>query len=359
MKCMTRLAELGLLPDRLIRAGIRGLHRRRLRSISLGNAEARLESLQRFLEAMKRGPVAPSPQSSNRQHYEIPPEFFRMVLGKRLKYSSCYWPPGILSLDGAEEAMLDLTCRRAEIEDGMDVLELGCGWGALSLWIAEKHPRCRILAVSNSRLQADFIRSMTRERDLSRVEVRTADMNRFSTDGRYDRVVSIEMFEHMRNWEELLRRISRWLKPDGKLFIHIFSHLTSPYAFESEGEDNWMGRHFFTGGIMPSDSLLLYMQKDLLVERHWRMNGKHYARTLEAWLGNMDARREAILPVLAGAYGDLSPKLRFQRWRIFMMACAELFAHGKGEEWLVSHYLLKQRAAQAGASLESDNGLEC
>jgi cyclopropane-fatty-acyl-phospholipid synthase len=248
-------------------------------------------------------------------------------------------------LDAAEEAMLDLTCRRAEIRDGMDILELGCGWGALSLWIAEKFPHCNILAVSNSRPQADTIRSKARERGFSRMEVRTADMNSFSTEATYDRVVSVETFEHMRNWEALLGRISRWLKPHGKLFIHIFSHIAFPYRFEVEGADNWMGRMFFTGGIMPSDSLLLYLQRDLRVQRHWRLNGMHYARTLEAWLANMDRLRERLIPLLAGVYGHGAAQVWYQRWRMFMMACAELFAYGKGDQWMISHYLLTQRPA--------------
>jgi cyclopropane-fatty-acyl-phospholipid synthase len=238
--------------------------------------------------------------------------------------------------------MLELFCRRAGVEDGMDILELGCGWGSLTLWMAERYPKACITAVSNSRPQREFILGRCRERSLGNVTIITADMNHFTTDLRFDRILSVEMFEHMRNYELLQRRIASWMKPEAKLFVHIFCHREYAYAFEAEGPDNWMGRYFFTGGIMPSYDLLLCFQDALVIEDRWRLSGKHYQRTAEHWLCNMDRRRSEIMPVLEAAYGKKDAALWFQRWRIFFMACAELWGFRGGEEWLVAHYLFRK-----------------
>jgi cyclopropane-fatty-acyl-phospholipid synthase len=311
-------------------------------------------ALDRFVDMMNRSPIALVPELANEQHYEVPPAFFDEVLGASRKYSCCYWDEETADLDQAETRALQITCERAGIGDGMSVLDLGCGWGSLSLWIAEQYPGCTVTSVSNSAPQRRHIERLAAERGLRNLRVLTEDMNDFAPghhpEQAYDRIVSVEMFEHMRNYRELFRHISGWLKPDGRFFMHIFCHRLCAYEFLDEGPSDWMGRHFFSGGIMPSDSLPLRFQEDLRLVRHDRWNGTHYERTANAWLQNMDARREAVMPILAATYGEPQAEQWFQRWRIFFMACAELFGLTEGREWYVGHYLFERRdAASAGS----------
>ena len=340
---LIRLAESGLIPDEAIRRGIGLLNRKRLHLEEAGSAESRQKKKNDFIEGLKRSPIVLQPEKPREQHYELPPAFFEWVLGNRMKYSCGLWTDSVQTLNAAEEAMLEETCRRAGVADGQSILDAGCGWGALSLYIAERFPRCRVVAVSNSAPQRNFIEGRCRERHLNSVEVRTADIDALDPRQSFDRILSIEMFEHLRNYREILRRFSSWLKPDGKVFIHIFCHRKYAYLYEYEGEDDWMGQYFFTAGMMPSDDLLLYFQDDLKLERHWVVSGQHYQKTVEAWLRNLDRNRDVVLPILSEVYGSRNEKRWLQRWRIFFMACSELWGFRGGEEWWVGHYRFGQR----------------
>jgi len=335
--------EQGLVPDALVRAAIRRLLRERLAELQPNDVEHVAEVTARFVEHMNGAPIAPLPAKANEQHYELPPEFFGHALGSHRKYSCCHWGPGVDTLDAAEEQALALTRERAGLADGQRILELGCGWGSLTLYMAKQFPAASIVAVSNSLPQREYILGEAARRGLRNVEVLTRDMNDFSSDGGFDRVVSVEMFEHMRNYSRLFESISGWLAPGGKFFMHIFVHRSVPYAFEDRDTDDWMSRYFFSGGIMPSASLPLHFQQHLQLERQWTWSGTHYEKTANAWLANLDARRAEVLPVLEAVYGAPNGALWLQRWRMFFMACAELWGYRAGQEWFVAHYRFARR----------------
>ena len=345
MPLLDKLIEKDVLPDGAIRWGIRRLLKQRLVDERPDDAAARFAKVDAFAAELRTLPVAIETKAANEQHYEVPAAFYKLCLGPRLKYSSCFYETGTESIGQAEETMLAKSCARAELQDGMEILELGCGWGSLSLWMAEHFPNSQITAVSNSRTQKQFIDARAAERGLKNLTIVTCDVNQleFDANTRFDRAVSVEMFEHMRNYQTLLGRIASWLNPGGTLFVHIFTHHRFAYTFEVRDESDWMARYFFTGGIMPSDDLLHYFQKDLRLADHWHVDGRHYQLTSEAWLQKMDARREALMPVLAEAYGAEHATRWWVYWRVFFMSCAELFGYRGGREWLVSHYLFEKR----------------
>ncbi len=337
------LAEKGLLPDSFIRAGIRKLVATRLSEISANNCEVGSKIFADFASNITLANIAEVPELANAQHYEVPADFFHYCLGNQRKYSSCFWLPDTIDLDDAEILALQQTCDHADIQDGQHILELGCGWGSLSLWMAEKFPNSRITGVSNSNSQREYIMATAKTRGLNNLSILTADMNVFEAPSTYDRVVSVEMFEHMRNWQVLYGKVASWLKPQGKFFKHIFVHRNTPYLFEVQGKDDWMSEFFFSGGMMPSDDLPLYFQDALKIKQRWRWDGTHYEKTANAWLENMDRNAAQITPILAASYGAQDVEMWRNRWRIFYMACAELFGYNKGQEWWVTHYLFEKK----------------
>lgn len=343
---LIEFAERKMVPDSVIRVGIRQLLKKRLQDEQVLNPEQASLRKQACIEMLKTSPIAIETEAANEQHYEVPAAFYELVLGKHLKYSGCFWNRDCISLDDAEQAMLDLYLERAELENGQQILELGCGWGSLTIYMAEKLPYARITAVSNSHSQKKHIEKTLQQRGLTNVRVITCDVNELVLDEQFDRIVSVEMFEHMRNYQRLFDNISRWLKPNGKLFVHIFCHHSVVYPFETDGDDNWMGRYFFTGGLMPSADTLLHFQQHLQIERQWLVNGQHYERTAEGWLDNADSHQTEIIELFEKVYGASEAKIWWQRWRLFFMACAELFGYRDGTEWLVGHYLFNKKAVE-------------
>ncbi len=341
----TSLLEKNKIPDSLIRVGIRKLLKQRLQDEHKGHVEAQQAHLMALIDELKATPtIAINTQEANEQHYEVPTAFYTYCLGKHLKYSSGYWKPGVTDIDTSEKDMLEITCERAELKEGQQVLELGCGWGSLSLFMAAKFPTSTFTVVSNSRTQKQHIDEQARQRGITNLTVITNNINDFRLDQTFDRIVSVEMFEHMRNYQKLMKLVADLLKPDGKLFVHIFTHKEYAYKFEVIDESDWMSKYFFTGGIMPSDDLLLYFNEHLSIEKHWHVSGMHYSKTSEAWLQNMDKHKAEIMPLFETTYGKDQALKWWVYWRIFYMACAELWAYNGGEEWLVSHYLFQKAA---------------
>jgi len=338
-----KLIENDKLPDPVLRAGIRKLLKQRLADETVGDEELQQRKFINLVNELKSSPIAVNTADANEQHYELPTEFFQYCLGKNLKYSSGYWNPGVKDIDTSEDDMLALTCKRAELENGQNVLELGCGWGSLSLYMAAKFPESKFTVVSNSATQKIFIDETAAKRGIQNLTVLTADMNTFTIADSFDRVVSVEMFEHMRNYQLLLAKVASFLKPDGKLFVHIFTHKTLAYKYEVIDESDWMSKYFFTGGIMPSNHLFFYFNDDLKIEKHWVVNGTNYGKTSEAWLSNMDKHKKEIMPILENTYGKDQAVKWWVYWRLFYMACAELFNYNKGNEWMVCHYLFEKK----------------
>ena len=339
---LIKLAEKKLIPDFVIRQGIRILLKKRIHSLVSNNPEKNIQDKIQFITKMNLSSIAIVPELANEQHYEIPADFYNYCLGKHKKYSSCYWAEKTRNLDEAELLSLKLSSKHAKLTNGLNILELGCGWGSLTLWMAKQYPKSNITAVSNSSSQKLYILDQAKKRKLKNISVITEDMNKFNPKARYDRVVSVEMIEHMRNHKKLFQKIASWLKPDGLFFMHIFVHKSQPYLFEVQEKDDWMSQYFFSGGMMPSEDLPLFFQDNLKIIDQWSWSGVHYEMTANAWLKNIDANKDKVISVLKVVYGENDSKKWFQRWRIFFMSCAELWGYENGKEWKVVHYLFKK-----------------
>ncbi len=332
------LAEKGWVPDSVIRAGIRHLCKDRLKSetkkLEIGGQAYRDD----YFQTLKESPIAIETGAANSQHYEVPTEFYKLALGRHLKYSACWFDHNTTDLSEAEENMLEIYAQRACLQDGQKILDLGCGWGSLSLWLAERYPNSTITGVSNSATQRQYIDSQAKQRGLSNLSIITCDVNELNFDTDFDRILSVEMLEHVRNYDSLFQRIRSWLKEDGFFFVHIFCHQNLVYPFETEGDSNWMGKYFFTGGLMPSTDTFEKVQHHLKIDQQWPVNGTHYAKTAEAWLKNTDIHQEEILSIFAKTYGADQAAIWLQRWRMFFMSCSELFGYEQGNQWQVNHY---------------------
>ena len=346
MKTAIQWVEKGLVPKPLIRRGIRSLLGKRLeeqQKIWTGDPE---KAMGDWVRSMGQAPIALVPEKANEQHYELPPEFFQLVLGPHRKYSSAFYESDSATLEEAELSMLELTCQRAGLQNRERILELGCGWGSLTLHMAKAFPQSEVVGVSNSAPQRSFIEARARAQGLRNVTILTCDMNGFEAPGKFDRIVSVEMFEHIRNWEALLGRAAGWLNPGGTLFMHIFAHKSYAYPFEDRGEEDWMGRFFFSGGMMPSHGLFDHLDTPFALDERWRVSGQHYARTSEDWNRNLERKRTHVMPILRETYGAEGAKLWFHRWRVFFLSCAELFAWDGGDEWFVTHQRLRLKEGE-------------
>jgi len=346
---LIELSEQGKLPDSMVRYGIRRLCKKRLKDEFIGHPEHQQDRFQTLIEELRMSPIAIETDAANEQHYEVATDFYLASLGKRLKYSCAYYPDSSTTLDQAEEEMLALYSKRAELGNDQEILELGCGWGSLTLWMAESYPRSKITAVSNSISQKSYIDQLCRRAGFNNVTVITADVNFLELESaQFDRVISIEMFEHMRNYRQLFERISDWLTSEGKLFLHIFAHRNVMYPFDVKSEQDWMSKYFFTGGLMPSIDTLLHFQEQLKIECRWLINGQHYEKTCNHWLEKIDNNKDRIIDAFKENCTDEEAKLWFHRWRIFYMSCAELFGLDNGRQWLVAHYLFSNSRSDTG-----------
>lgn len=336
------LLSRGFMPDFLIRRGIRALNRKRLKEISADNIELAQAKTMQLVSLLRKSEIAVLTEKANEQHYEIPASFFALVLGKHRKYSSCYYPTGKEDLSTAEQLMLEETVSMARLADGQRILELGCGWGSLSLYMAQRFPKAQITAVSNSASQKLYIDAEAAKRKIRNLKIVTADVNRFKPKEKFDRVVSVEMFEHMRNYDELFARVRSWLKPSGKLFVHIFTHRMFPYLFEDKAADDWMSRYFFSGGIMPSNHLFAYFAQGFRLAEQRVFSGTHYHLTAEHWLKNMDRHKSEVRAIFENVYGRAETSRWINYWRVFFLAVSELFRTRRGQEWNVCHYLFEK-----------------